>query len=174
MRMVLSFFLALLMVLGGVAYAQDTPPTFCGDLSDTDCALLTDAAQTMMGLESAIFHLDMNLAVSGIPDAPFDSLAFQVNGDGAFSLDGEALRALQMSPEAFAENIDQLPEMIENALRAVNADVTLVFQIPPELAASSGMTLPDSVSLSLRMVNGYCKAEAHSLNKVGKWCLIGG
>jgi hypothetical protein len=157
MRVIVTLVLVALAVLGGVATAQDIP-VFCGDLSEDDCALLTEATETMREVESAVFHLDLDFSLSGIPEAPVDSIHFQINGDGAFALDNEALRALgefYTSPETMMENIEELPTMIADALQAISADATFVLEIPAELREESPTPLPDRVSLSARLVDGF-------------------
>ncbi len=157
MRMILTLLLAVFALVGGVAAAQDIP-VFCGDLSDDDCALLTEATETMRGVESAIFHLDFSFAMSGIPDSPLDSINFQISGDGAYALDNDALSvlgALYTSPEDVMENIEELPAMFEEAIQAISADITLVIEIPRELSELSPTSMPEQVSLSARMVDGF-------------------
>lgn len=132
MRMIISFLFILLAIVGGVATAQ-TLPVFCGDLSDDDCALLTETAQAMADLESVIFHMDMRFAISGIPEPTMNSITININGDGALAMDTEALGALFVSPEAMMENIEELPQMFEQAMGAISADVTLLIEIPEEV-----------------------------------------
>lgn len=159
MRMaVSSLMFIVLALLGGIVSAQDTAAPFCGDLSEEDCTLLTEAMETMGDLDSAVFHLDVDFVMSGLPDATLSTLDFQVSGDGAFAVDGDALSAFTLSPETMTENLDELPQMFEEAIQAISADVILVFDIPPELiaqAAIAGVALPDKVSLSARLVEGF-------------------
>jgi hypothetical protein len=142
----------LFALVGGVAGAQDIP-TFCGDLSDDDCALLTESAQAMQELDSAVFHLDFDFGMNGVPG--MDSVNFQITGDGAVALDRETLGVLLQSPEAIMANIEDLPQMVEQGLEAISADVTFVLHIPAEIAAQSGTEMPEQVSISLRLVDGY-------------------
>ncbi len=152
MRMIVSLMFILLAVLGGVTAAQDIP-TFCGDLSDDDCTVLTDSAQTMRELDSAVFHLDFDFGMSGIPG--MESVNFEMTGDGALAMDWEALSALLVSPEEMMANVEELPQMVETALEAIAADATFVIQIPAELAEQSGTELPEQVSFSVRLVEGF-------------------
>jgi hypothetical protein len=163
--MILTLLLAAFALLGGVASAQDFP-VFCGDLSDDDCALLTEATETMRAVESAIFHLDFDFAMSGLPDTAMESINFQIGGDGAFAVDGDALSALSafsMSPEDLLENIEELPAMVEEAIQAIAADVTLVIEIPPELSEQSPTPLPERVSVSARLVDGFAYVNLDKL-----------
>jgi hypothetical protein len=163
--MILTLLLAAFALLGGVVSAQDFP-VFCGDLSDDDCTLLTEATETMRGVESAIFHLDFDFAMSGLPDSAMDSINFQIGGDGAFAVDGDALSTLgafYMSPEDIVENIEELPAMFEEAIQAISADVTLVIEIPPELSELSPTAMPEQVSLSARLVDGFAYVNLDKL-----------
>jgi hypothetical protein len=88
----------------------------------------------MRCLESAIFHLDFDFAMSGLPDSDMEAIRFQIAGEGAFAVDGDALSALgtlYAAPEDLIENIEELPAMVEEAILAIAADVTLVLEIPP-------------------------------------------
>lgn len=154
MRMIVSFLFILLAIVGGVAAAQDIP-VFCGDLSDDDCALLTETTQTMADLESVVFHMDMSFAMSGIPHPTMNSITIHINGDGALAMDTEALGALFMSPEAMMENVEELPRMFEQAIEAISADVTLVIEIPEEVIFRYAIPMRDRVSLSARLVDGF-------------------
>jgi hypothetical protein len=160
--------LVLLFVFGGAINAQGLNPMmqFCGDLSEADCTLLTSAQTAMHDIHSASTNFDMSLSVSNIPQMPFDNLAFQLTGAGAFSVDPaamEALKAVQSDPSAFMDPTASFA-MIEDLLGDVAGDLSVTLTLPPELVAmansmnsDSGVTIPDTISLDLRLVDsiGY-------------------
>jgi hypothetical protein len=163
--MILTLLLVAFALVGGVASAQNFP-VFCGDLSDEDCALLTEATETMQEVESAIFHLDFDFSLGGIPDSMMESINFQMSGDGAVAVDREALSTLGTfftSPEDITENMEALPAMIEEAIRAISGDITLVIEIPPELSELSPTPMPEQVSLSARLVDGFAYVNLDKL-----------
>jgi hypothetical protein len=160
-------FLLLLITLsfGSVAAQGAATPAFCGNLAEADCQLIRDSQQAMTGLSSASFDLNADLNVSNIPNAPFNSLAFNLKGTGAYSVDQTQVRSLQgMDMSALASNPQQLGQYLESALNAVNGDVTLTLTLPPELIqqmSSGSQQFPSTLSVQARLVNsnGYVNLE---------------
>jgi hypothetical protein len=160
-------FLLLLIALsfGSVAAQGAATPAFCGNLAEADCQLLRDSQQAMQGLSSASFDLNADLNVTNIPNAPFNSLAFNLKGTGAYSVDQTQVSSLQgMDMSALASNPQQLGQYLESALNAVNGDVTLTLTLPPELVqqmSSGSQQFPSTLSLQARLVsgNGYINLE---------------
>lgn len=159
--------LLALMSIAGVAAAQDVPPTFCGDLAQSDCEILTQSAAAMSTLESAGFQFDMNFNMENIPDFPAGGLGMRLQGNGAYNVDHESLSPLMLSPEALMENVDQLPQIMEDAIRAISADATLLMFFPDNMRAAlseEGTDLPQKAGLSAKMVDGMIYLN---LNKLG-------
>lgn len=173
----LLILLAVLLIVGGAALAQEgqgtepggLPAAFCGTLSDADCQLLLASQEAMMGLSGATIDLLANLNISNIPDAPFNSLTFQLNGDGAYSVDAETLstlQSLQGAPDVLLENMEELPQMLEEAVNSFEGQLNLTLTLPEELvneAATSGEEIPETLSIELRLVNGVAYLSLSSL-----------
>lgn len=151
-------FLLLVLVLtvatvGGFAGAQDVPPTFCGTLADADCTILTDSAAAMRELHSAAFSFQLDLGLANLPQSQPSDMQLRLTGDGAYAVDSEALSALMVSPSEMMQNMDKLPQILEDALKAISADANLVLYLPQNMPNSS-QRLPEKVGLSVRMVDG--------------------
>lgn len=152
MRKTLFLFVMLLAVFSGTAMAQDLPQTFCGDLAEADCNILEQSAEAMRELNSAAFNFQFDFGMSNIPD--FDeSINFSLMGDGAYALDQEALSPLMLSPTELMENMDKLPQILEDAIKAISADANFVLTLPQNLPDVE-TPLPGKVGLSVRMVDG--------------------
>lgn len=153
---IIPFALVALLVLVGPIHAQDAPYTFCGDLSETDCAILRESAAAMLALESATFDMEADLTVTNVPNVPFDSLAFHLTGEGSFGADMTLMLELQRMDIAALEKMSFFTLMAD-WLRSVAADVTLTLDMPAELIellAEEEQAIPEQLSLDLRMVDG--------------------
>jgi hypothetical protein len=154
MRKTLLLVVLMLAVFSGAAFAQDVPPTFCGDLSEADCSILTESAQAMRELSSAAFNFQLDVNVANIPDPTMSDLSFRLTGDGAYAVDPATLSALTMSPTDMMANMDKLPQMMQDLIKAISADANLVLYLPPNLP-TGGQPLPEKVGVSLRLVDGF-------------------
>ena len=171
--LMVSIFTILLLVLGTSVSAQNLGTVeFCGELSEADCDLLTSAQEASMNLTSASMEFDMNMSVSNIPDAPFDSLAFQLVGDGSFAYDPalqETMMAIQDNPAMFADPAESLA-LISEVIAGISGDLNLTLSIPPELAAMAGgateQPIPENLSISLRLVDGFGYVNLDSIAAV--------
>jgi hypothetical protein len=169
MEMVMhKFALLVLLIFIGItsaALAQDVSAVFCGDLSDSDCGLLKDSAAAMQGLNSAGFNfaLDMSMNNPGASPGQPNNLSFRLEGSGAYAFDQSALPQAIFSPQAMTENLDKLPELLDQTLKAISADANLTLFFPPELVALAGTRLPDKAGLSFRMVDGVAYVNLDKL-----------
>jgi hypothetical protein len=164
---IISFALVALLVLAGPVHAQDEPYTFCGDLSEADCEILIDTAAAMQALESTTFQLEADLNVSNIPDAPFDTLNLRLTGDGSFAADVTPF--LDLQPEAVVGGEIEFFPLMADLLRTVAADMTLTLELPEELIAlaeTDEQQLPDTITLSFRMVDGVAYVNTEDLAEV--------
>lgn len=155
-RLWLVVILLLLLMLNSAAMAQDVPPLFCGDLAEADCALLRDSAAAMQSLNAASAQFELRASAANLPDAPVESVSIRVTGDGAFDLGGGALQALLSDTGALLQNLDQLPDLVANVLRAISGDLTIVVFLPPDLRqVIADPNIPDKFGFSARLVNGF-------------------
>ncbi len=146
----------MLLVTSGLIQAQDPAQTFCGELSAADCALMTNSEAVMKDLDSHSFKLDMTVGVSGIPDMPADKLSFHLTGSGALAVDQKAMPDMsKLDPATLAKDQTAIFNLIAKAIPYLSADLQFSLEIPPELLKSMGdAKLPETVKLSLRLVDG--------------------
>lgn len=151
--------IALLLVLSlsvtGAALAQNTMPVFCGDLSEADCEIITNAQTASATLDSGLYDFAFNLNVSGIPDAP-SPLSFALTGSGSFS-GVAAMQTMGMDPAAMQEMMMSDPgQYFEDALGGFDGDLNLTLTLPPELVEEmGGAGIPSSITLQIRLVDGF-------------------
>jgi hypothetical protein len=153
--------MALLLIASGVITAQESDvPVFCGDLAAEDCDILTQAQQAALTLESASFDLNADFTISNIPDAPFDSLAFNLTGSGAYASDPSVmadLMEMQGDPSAMLENMEQLAPLFEQFFASLSGQLNLTLTLPSEITdmmSSGDMQIPEQLSMEFRMVDG--------------------
>lgn len=152
--------LAVLLLASSLSMAQENSiPVFCGNLSEADCQLLTAAQQTSGTLESATFAIDGGLTINHIPEAPFDSLTFTLDGEGSYAADAGMMQSIVEMQSNMAEmfsNPEQIGALYENLLNGIEGDVTLTLTLPTELQSfgSPSNPVPESLSIGLRLVDG--------------------
>ncbi len=160
----LSLLALLVFPLSG-ALAQGGPPVFCGDLSEADCAILTQAQAAMADLHSAAFDLTLDFTFAGGEEIMpgMDELAVTLLANGAFAADMETIAGFQSpDPEALAEMMRAMPEALGTFLRSLEGEVNLQVVLPDELMASIPAELPDGLVFDFVMVDGvlYVNLEA--------------
>lgn len=165
-RLVLLLGIAMLATSGLVS-AQTIPAAFCGDLAEADCSLIQESQAVMMDLESSSFTLDMNVDISGIPEMP-NGLSFNLTGSGATTTDKSLLGDFSnIDPQKFASDPTAIFDVLTDALPAVGADLQFSLTLPDELLkelnSEMGGRLPDTLTLSLKMVDGVLYLNAEEL-----------
>jgi hypothetical protein len=150
------FVLIVLLLVSSAALAQNDMTTFCGDLSEADCSLLTQSQEAMKSLSSAAFDLEANVIVTGVPEAQGD-LTFVLTGSGAYS--GTPMDMSSMSMEDMQDPAAMMAAGVE-ALRSVDGDLSLTLNLP-EAVVAQAENVPESITLELRLVDGvgYLNAE---------------
>jgi hypothetical protein len=149
-----------LLLTGSIALAQDTPaaeatPVFCGDLAEADCTLLQQSSEAMNNLSSATFNFDFQMTFSGIDEEVTEPQTLSVTGDGSFT-----------GRPAGAEMQPSNPMAMFSALGELKADLSLSLNLPPmlteEMASEVGASLPGSIDLEMRLVDGvgYLNVDA--------------
>ena len=134
-----------LLLVGGATLAQEST-VFCGDLSEADCALITQASTATASLQSGSIDFSLNLNMTNIPDSPA-ALNISVSGNGSASGMGAFQSLADVAPDADLATV--IPQLLD-ALEAFNGDLNLNITIPAELAEGG----PNSVDLNLVWVNG--------------------
>jgi len=152
--------LMLGLCLGQTALAQNMPMNFCSALSEADCAILTEAQQASAALQSSSVHFDLNMSVANIPQMPVP-LDFGITGDGAFS--GSMSQAMMGIYAQATPDMAQLPQMMEDALRAFNGQMSFTIHLPQMLMQMMMANMPrttpmppppSDISFDVRMVGG--------------------
>lgn len=167
--------LALLLGTVGTAFAQDLPAPYCGDLAAADCELLTNSQQVMMAVKSYKASATYDATLTGIPGLPATEVNVNVAVDGAFSMDDAALAAAQGFAGKTQEEIvmalaeDATP--LTDVVNGTNFDITIDAMLTPELAAAftaqaGGITVPESASIGLMMVDGVLYVNLSDLATV--------
>jgi hypothetical protein len=142
-----------LMLVSSAAFAQDAvPPVLCGDLSEADCAILTQSQTAMMSLSSAAFELQVDLNLTNIPDVP-GPLAFSLVGNGAYSADAAMMSAMAGGMAAMQDPVAMMGAVVD-VLRGFDFDLSMTLTMPPEVVAEMGEDVPESITLQLRLANG--------------------
>ncbi len=164
--------LVLLMVLpfSGVS-AQMDDITFCGDLSEADCELVTQSQEAMMGLESFAFSFDADFSISGLEMAPgMEELSIGLVGEGAFAADlamlGDMADMSTQDAMAMMEDMEGLGELFATVLRSVSGEITLEIILSDELLALIGEEIPELV-FDLVMLDGVAYLDVGPLMSMG-------
>jgi hypothetical protein len=148
--------LVLMLCLSGAAFAQTMPPTFCGELSQEDCDILTNASTATATLDSALYDFTFDLNVSNVPDMD-EPLNFNITGSGSFS----GMAALHdsmmgmMDTTAIQADPTMMMQMVGDLFRGLNADINLNFNFPPALVEQMGDDMPDTLTIQARLVDGF-------------------
>jgi hypothetical protein len=157
--------LALLLIVApaGSAFAQDENPyVTCGDLPEEDCDIIRASSEAMLNLTSYSSVVDFDLSLTDLPSLPAD-LSFSFSSDGTFALDPEITAALlemqSMGPEAMAENMAQMFELVADLYFTLGFDMVVDVAMSEDLtnliAQSAGTQIPDAITLAMRMTEGY-------------------
>ncbi len=164
--------LVVLILLGLVlapaaAFAQDVAidlPVACGDLSEEDCTFLEESSAAMQNISSYSMSMEMAVALTNVPGLPADlSVDFAV--DGAFSADPEVIAAMTALQLGATDEDD--PMATFDALMAAVVDfyATSAFDLTMSLnfsrdigqllQQSAGVPVPESITLPMRLVDGF-------------------
>ena len=150
MRKIVFVLIALLLV-SSAALAQDDMATFCGDLSEEDCSLLTQSEEAMKNLSSAAFDFNADLTVTGIPEMEGD-LTFALTGSGAYSGHTMDMGSMEDMAEQMQDPAAMMGMAVE-ALRSFSGDLSLTLNLPAAVVEEAE-DVPESITLELRMVEG--------------------
>jgi hypothetical protein len=148
--------LVLMLCLSGAAFAQTMPPTFCGELSQEDCDILTNASNATATLDSALYDFTIDLNVSNVPDMD-EPLNFNITGSGSFSgmaaLHDSMMGMMDMT--SMQTDPTMMMQMVGDLFRGLNADINLTFNFPPALVEQMGGDMPDTLTIQARLVDGF-------------------
>ncbi|HLV34919.1 MAG TPA: hypothetical protein VKY59_07400 [Spirillospora sp.] len=152
--------LTLTLMFGSTALAQ-APFVLCGDLSEADCSILEAAQAAAMELHSASTEFNLAISISNIPYASYEELNFNLSGTGSYAVDPalmDRMMALQSDPSALFADPEGLVPWFVDLIQGTSANLSLALDLPPELIealASEGETIPQPLTLELRLVDGF-------------------
>lgn len=151
--------LVVMLCLSGAVFAQNTAMTLpCGNLSEADCTLLTNAQTASSSLDSQMFDFNLHVNISNLPEMN-EPLAFSLTGSGSTG----GMAALQSHMMAMQSSMMGTPDFsalqenfgeIADALREFSGDLNLTLALPADLMAMAGPNMPDNINLQIRMVDG--------------------
>ena len=162
----LTAVLFLLFSLTAVAQAA-TEPVFCGDLGVADCALLQDAQTNAAMQTSGGVTMDMDLALSNIPN--------MLEGEHIISLDvnaiwnGDISRFEALEPEALAMMNDpaQLMTLLAEMLAETSGSLSLSLVIPEAMQDEDFVVdFATGVTMEMRLVDGMAYIDLSGLAAV--------
>lgn len=169
MKKMIVLLTVLLLTISGSAFAQ-LPEGFCGGLSEADCQIFTASTEAMAKLESASIDANLDLVVSNIPDAPFDSLAFNLKAEGAYHVEPGLLEKymdMQANPAALFEDMEQLPQLMEDFFNGFDGQINLALTLPDELnepmRLGGDTDIPETLAVDLMLVDGVAYINLSSL-----------
>jgi hypothetical protein len=151
-----AFVIVIATLILGHANAQDMM-IFCGELSDADCALLSESQAAMSALGSAAVKFDLDMTFAGIPDMPV-SVTLNLSGDARYAVtDVEALQIIA------AKMTDDPASAMEELFRAFALDGTFILQLPVDIVGESNA---NRGAFSLRLVDGFIYANADKMSEL--------
>lgn len=171
---ILSLALVLTLLLAGTAFAQTEPPVYCEDLSDSDCAVLTDSQAAMSTVTSGTSQTDLSILLRDIPEAPFEEIALDYTQDTTFSVDPSVFDTINelkaMNPRQIQQmmsNPETLYGLIGELVSSISTDVAMTLDLSGELAMAlseqSGVPLPENMEFHVVLVDGVIYANLDSL-----------
>lgn len=163
-RTMLLLFLVLgLVVAPTAAFAQsvDLPPVPCGNLSDEECSFLQDSREVMQNVSSYSSEVAVDVELTDVPSLPAD-LGFSLDSVGSFAFVPEInqrMLELQMNPgDDMMANMEELMAATIDfyAESAFDLELSIGFtdDVAALISAASGLPLPDSLELAMRLVDG--------------------
>ena len=171
----IAFLLILLLIIGifGTVQAQNIG-AFCGDLSASDCDLLTQSGTAMTTVDSFGYDLNVNLDLSGVDMGPVgNSLKITLGGNGELALDREALASIPMgvpNAEEMSNLMENLPQMMNTLFTSFKGKGTFTLNLPPALMSGS---MPSDLTFDLVMIDGVLYANVGPLSGMSEPSWVG-
>jgi len=174
MEFVAILILSVVVSLSGVDAVEQRQvplPPFCGDLAEADCQLLADAQELMADVGSMAIAWQVEAAMSGIPEMADEDLVFRMMMDMNFHLDpmlNEQLRALaaDSSQEPLAaqdELVQKIVDFYSSMAMELDTQLALPGVLLRALEADEGVVLPDTITMQMRMLDGYTYVNMDAL-----------
>lgn len=169
--------LTFMLASTGAAFAQSASEPFCGELTQNDCTLLADSQKAMMDVESMTAGGTINVKVAGIPDAPVEEVAFNVDHKSAFVLDPALTKDLTdlqaqlatAKPEDLQKLMTDYSDLMVKLYSTLGLDMDLTITLPQDIAdvlteqGGGSIKVPTEIKLQVRMVDGYMYVNTDDL-----------
>ena len=161
-RLLVLFMLVLTMIPFVNVQAQTTNEwiDFCSILQTSDCQILVDSAATMSDVSSFSFDmlLEFDVEADGGSMAGMGDMNFSLAGNGMVEIDVALFTELQ----AIADDLEQFPKMMEDALSGFEGEAYFVLTLPDMFGALVGST---EIPLNLLMEEGIYAFDLASLEQ---------
>lgn len=157
------------------AFAQSDfsplPAPFCGELSETDCQLLTDSQEAMRYLSSMKSSITIASGLTGLLDFADEDMTFTMVMDITMHLDpalNEAMRISMMGMvEDPASSMQDINELIVEFYETLGMDMDMQMSLPrmirDAIEADEGLAFPETLTMRTRMVDGYAYIDMDAL-----------
>ena len=171
---ILSLAVVFSVLSAGTAFAQVAQPTYCQDLSASDCTLLTNSQAAMSKVTSGASQMDLSVLLRDIPTAPFKEIALDYAQETAFNVDQSVFDAIDelkaMHPRQLQQmvgNPQSLYGLISEMISGISTDVAMTLDLSSELAMmlseESGVPLPENLQFHMMLNDGAIYADLDSL-----------
>ncbi|MCY3945607.1 MAG: hypothetical protein OXF44_04920 [Anaerolineaceae bacterium] len=166
----IALLLALLLEMAGAAQADFHDLVFCGDLTETDCALLKQASENSASQTAGTYNLDMDLDLqdfgSGSTDSPGD-FGISLDVDTVWSGDLSAFEAMGLESMSMMTDPEALLVMLGDLLSQVSGSATVTLVAPQGLPGVPEDDIPAAllggVTMEMRLVDGHAYLDLSSL-----------
>ena len=166
----IALLLALLLAMAGAAQADYHDLVFCGELTETDCALLKQASENSASQSSGTYSLDMDLDLqdfgTGSTDAPVN-YGISLDVDTVWSGDLAAFETFGLESMSMMSDPEAMLVMLGDLLSEVSGSATVTLVAPQGLPGVPGDELPaallSGVTMEVRLVEGHVYLDLSSL-----------
>ncbi|MCY4024276.1 MAG: hypothetical protein OXF32_12610 [Anaerolineaceae bacterium] len=166
----IALLLALLLAMAGAAQADFHDLVFCGELTETDCALLMQASENSASQTAGTYNLDMDLDLqdfgSGSTDSPGD-FGISLDVDTVWSGDLSAFEAMGLESMSMMTDPEALLVMLGDLLSQVSGSATVTLVAPQGLPGVPEDDIPAAllggVTMEMRLVDGHAYLDLSSL-----------
>lgn len=149
-------------VASSSAFAEE-PMLACGELSEEDCDVLMEGMMATMGSPSVASDGTISILLENVPDAPVDTITFDLSATSMFSVDPMAsMKVMELEQAVQANPDEEMPAMLEASAAlyesaAIASDMELVTteDVASVIAELTQLEeVPESVAISVGVVDG--------------------
>ncbi len=165
-----ALLLVLLLVMAGVAQADFHDVVFCGDLTETDCALLIQANENSAGQTAGTYSLDLDLDLQDFGTGPTGTpgdYGISLDVDTVWSGDLSAFETFGLESMSMMADPEAMVVMLGELLSQVSGSATLTLAAPQGLPSVPEDEIPAAlmtgVTMEMRLVDGHAYLDLSSL-----------